>query len=143
MNFEKLRKEYPIFLYNNYKIFEDSNKINIEYEFEIKGLCKFNPKIEILKKNFIFKDIKSKIVENIIFNIGMVEAISYFKTTCSPQFLIKCGKLDSFQINWFKKLFYLGLGEFRFVNKIDVSQDEFVNIISEGEVINFEKDESN
>lgn len=135
MEIEVLRKEYPKFLYNDYKIFEDENKIYIEYEFEIENLSKFNPKIEILKKNFKFKDINSDVVKNIVFSMGMVEAISYFKATCSPQFFIKCGKLNEFQERWFKKLFYVGLGEFRYINNINISNDDWVEFISEGEEI--------
>ena len=139
MNFEELRKKYPKFLYNSYNIFEEDNKICIEYDFEIENLTKFKPRIEILKKEFVFKDIKSDIVKNMVFNLGLVEAISYFKATCSPLFFIKCGKLDSYQEKWFKKLFYLGLGEFRFINNIDISENEFVKFISEGEDIGFSR----
>lgn len=140
MTFETLRNNYPRFIYKKYNIFEEKDKIIIEYKFEIENLCEFSPKIEILKKNFKFKNLYSKTAENIIFNIGMVEAISYFKATCSPQFIIKCGKLDGFQTNWFKKLFYLGLGEFRFINNINISQDDFVEIISEGEKLNIQNE---
>ena len=143
MNFENLREKYPNFFYNSYEIFEKDNKICIEYNFEIENLVKFNPRIEILKKEFNFKDIYSPIVRNIVFNIGMIEAISYFKSVCSPQFFIKCGKLDAFQEKWFKKLYYLGLGEFRFVNKIKISEDNFVNFISQGEEIKLETDKEN
>lgn len=132
MNFLDLREKYPNFFYNSYKIDEDDEKVCIEYEFEIENLTKFNPKIEILKKSFEFKDINSDEVKNIVFSLGMIEAISYFKSTCSPQFFIKCGKLNDFQIKWFKKLYYLGLGEFRFINNIKISQEELVNFISEG-----------
>lgn len=133
MNFEELRNQYKRFIYNNYEIFEEDNKIIIKYDFEIENLVKFNPKVEILKKDFNFQNIDSDIVKNMVFNLGMIEAISYFKATCSPQFVIKCGKLDDFQEKWFKKLFYLGLGEFRYVNNINVSEDELLEFISEGE----------
>lgn len=133
--FEKLRTEYPKFIYNSYKIVDENEKICIEYEFEIEGLTKFNPKVEIIKKDFKFKDVNSNIVKNMVFNLGMVEAISYFKATCSPQFVIKCGKLDEYQEKWFKKLFYLGLGEFRYVNNIKISENEFFEFISEGEAL--------
>ena len=96
-----------------------------------------------LKKEFCFKDINSNKVKNIVFNLGMVEAISYFKATCSPQFIIKCGKLDSFQEKWFKKLFYLGLGEFRFVNNIDIKEEEFFEFISLGENLEVELETDN
>lgn len=142
MNFLDLRKKYPNFFYNSYKIDDDNKKVYIEYEFEISNLTKFHPRIEILKKNFKFKDINSKIVENIVFSLGMVEAISYFKATCSPHFFVKCGKLNDFQEKWFKKLYYLGLGEFRFKNNIKINEESFINFISEGkEIIAQETDE--
>ncbi len=135
MDFCEVREKYPKFIYNDYKITEEEDKIVIEYHFEIENLTKFNPRIEILKKNFKFNKINSNEVKNIVFNLGMVEAISYFKSTCSPQFFIKCGKLDAFQESWFKKLYYLGLGEFRFINNIKIEQNKLVEFISIGEEI--------
>ena len=142
MDFGKLREEYPNFIYNDYKITDLNDKLVIEYNFEIENLAKFNPRIEILKKEFNFKNINSKMVKNIVFNIGMIESISYFKATCSPHFCIKCGKLDCFQENWFKKLFYLGLGEFRYINNIKVKKEELVEFISMGEKIEVEENQS-
>ena len=135
MNFEELRVKYPRFIYKDYKIFEDENKICIEYDFEIENLVKFNPNIEVLKKEFVFKDINTSTVKNMVFSLGMIEAISYFKATCSPQFVIKCGSLDEYQRNWFRKLFYLGLGEFRFVNNINIEEENFIEFISEGKYL--------
>ena len=135
MDFCEVREKYPKFIYNDYKITEEEDKIVIEYHFEIENLTKFNPRIEILKKNFKFNKINSNEVKNIVFNLGMVEAISYFKSTCSPQFFIKCGKLDAFQESWFKKLYYLGLGEFRFIINIKIEQNKLVEFISIGEEI--------
>ena len=139
MDFNTLRKEYSKFIYNDYKISEDEEKIYVEYDFEIEGLSKFNPRIEILKKAFIKTDINSNNIKNIVFNLGMIEAISYFKATCSPQMVIKCGKLDDFQEKWLRKLYYLGLGEFRFVNNIVVSEEELVEFISLGDKLEIEE----
>lgn len=141
MMFESLRKEYPQFIYNDYKIWDENDKICIEYDFEIENLTKFKPKVELLKKEFDFKNIESNKVKNIVFNLGMVEAISYFKATCSPQFVIKCGKLDRFQEKWFRKLFFLGLGEFRYVNNIKASEEEFIEFISCGENLEISEEE--
>lgn len=142
MDFCEVREKYPKFIYNDYKIREEEDKLVIEYDFEIENLTKFNPRIEILKKNFKFNKINSNEVKNIVFNLGMVEAISYFKSTCSPQFFIKCGKLDDFQENWFKKLYYLGLGEFRFINNIKVEQNKLVEFTSIGEDIDVKPNEN-
>lgn len=133
--------DYPKFIYQSYEINEDDSKIIIKYFFEIPGLTTFEPTIEILKKDFKWKDIHSNKVKNIVFNLGMVEAISYFKATCSTEFVINCGYLDEYQAQWFKKLFYLGLGEFRFINKISTSMEDFVHFVSNGENIEVEEKE--
>ena len=72
MKFEDFRKEYPRFIYNNYKISETNKNICIEYDFEIEKLTKFNPKIEILKKEFKIRNINLAKVKNMVFNLGLV-----------------------------------------------------------------------
>ena len=132
-------EEYPNFVYKNYSILEDEDKIIFKYEFEIEGLTKFNHIIEILKKDFKWKNLKSKILENIVFNLGLVESISYFKATCSKNYIIKCGSIDVIQEKWFKKLFFLGLGEFRYKNNIKTLEEDFVKFKCLGERIIVEK----
>lgn len=143
MEFENLRNTYKKFIYHSYNISEDEKNIIFEYWFEIEGLEHFHPRIEILKKDFKFKNINSNIVQNMVFNLGMIEAISYFKATCSPQFFIKCGMLDEYQEQCFRKLFYLGLGEFRFINKINCNEKDFIEFISEGKKIELSKNNEN
>ena len=132
MEYKYLREKYDKFIYQGYKIAEDEQNIYLKYHFEIEGLTNFQPVLTIFKKNFAWKNLDSNIAKNIAFSIGMVEAISYFKATCSKYFYVKCGKLSKEQIQWFKKLIYLGTGEFRYKNGIKVSQEDFVQIITEG-----------
>ena len=127
------------FIYNNYEIIEDDNKICFLYDFEIENIAKFSPKYEILKKDFKWKHLKSNVLKNLVFNLGMCEAISYYKAVCSKQFYIKCGYLNSEQSIWFRKLFYLGLGEFRYRNNINISEEEFVEFVSEGKPLELEE----
>lgn len=133
MEFDELRSTYKTFVYKDYKIIDDKDKIVLKYYFEIPGLTTFEPSVEILKKNFKIENLNTKFTENLVFNLGMIEAISYFKATCSPEFVIECGNLDEKQEEWFRKIFYLGLGEFRFINKIKVSEEEFVKFVSKKE----------
>lgn len=135
MEYKGLREKYPKFIYQDYQIEDDEKNIYLKYHFEIEGLATFKPVLTILKKDFVWKNLDSKLAQNIAFHIGMIEAISYFKATCSPYFYVKCGKLADEQIQWFKKLIYLGLGEFRYKNKISTAQNDFVQIITEGESI--------
>lgn len=135
MEVTELREKYPNFRYKKYKIEEKEKEIIIEYEFEIENLDKFFPKIVIAKKDFIWRKINTKKIETLVFLLGMVEAISYFKLTCSKNFIIESGVLDSYTEKWFSDLYYFGLGEFRFRNNIDIKQNDFVNFISKGSTI--------
>ena len=127
-DFNKYREEYKEFWYNSYSITEDKEAIYIKYEFEIPNLTKFNPNLKILKKEMNFKSIESKQVQNMVFHIGLIELISYWKTTCSPKVLIKCGHLNEEQIGWWKKLYFYGLGELFYTNGIETNIDDFMNI---------------
>ena len=42
----------------------------------------------------------NNIAKNIVFNIGMIEAISYLKATCPPKFIVECGYLNEEQKQW-------------------------------------------
>lgn len=145
--FNQYRQDYKEFLYNGYSIKEDEEAIYIEYDFEIANLTKFSPKLKILKKEMNFKSIDSNYVKNMVFHIGLIELISYWKSTCSPNIIIKCGYLNEEQINWWKKLYFYGLGELFYTNKIKTNIENFVNIecIANDNKIEYEtiKDESN
>ena len=138
MEFNSLRNTYKEFIYRNYEIIDNQDKIILKYFFEIPGVANFEPSIEILKKDFDIQNVNTEFTKNLVFNLGMIEAISYFKATCSPEFVIECGHLDEAQQKWFRKIFYLGLGEFRFVNKIEVKEEDFITFISKTEKINIE-----
>ena len=125
MTFNELREKYPTIIYNSYKIVENEDNYQIIFDFEIPNLTSFNPTLSISKKD-IKNDITSAIAKRIIFNIGMVELISYFKTTCSKNVVIKAGYLDESQKAWFQKLFYYGLGEFMYINDIHIEEEELL-----------------
>ena len=118
--FEELREKYPVFNYDGYKINRNAETINIEYNFSIDNLDSFKTCWTIPYKNIN----SEKILDKLIFSLGLVEAISYYKLTCAKQINIKCNKLTLNQIKFFKKLFYNGLGEFMFKNNINISEDE-------------------
>ena len=129
--FTKFREQYKEFIYHSYQISENENNIELRYEFEIPGLSKFEPKITIQKKDIKFESVNSDYIKYIVFNLGMVELISYWKCVCPKNVIIKCGYLDEYQIEWFKKLYYYGLGEYRYINNISISEQEMMNIVVE------------
>ena len=44
---------------------------------------------------------------------------SIYLTLTSKRIIIECGKLTDEQVEWYKKIYYYGLGEFRYINNID------------------------
>lgn len=126
--FENLRNKYKEFIYEKYEIIENNNEYEIIFHFNIPNLTTFEPKLIIEKENITNKNINKDFLEYLVFNIGLVELISYVKCTCSPNIIIKCGYLNNEQINWFKKLYYNGLGEFLYRNNINISEQELFNI---------------
>lgn len=128
--FTKFRKDYPVFEYNSYKITEKEDKIEVQYDFNIPGLSSFCPRWEFPKPNNQIDENIFKIFERVIFNLGMVEVISYLKTTCSPKLIVRAGYLNDEQIDWYKKLYVNGLGEFFYVNDIahEMNTQTFLDI---------------
>ena len=124
--FEELRIKYPDFIYEKYEIKENNNNYEITFYFNIPNLTTFEPKLIIEKNNI--KNTNKSFIEYLVFNIGLVELISYIKCTCSKNIKINCGYLDEYQIKWFKKLYYNGLGEFLYRNNINIKEEELFNI---------------
>lgn len=121
----KFRKEYPRFFYRGYSTEETLNELKITYTFEIEGLSEFTPTWTFPKKgNRQVKWSEDPLMKKMIFSLGMVELVSYWKITCSPQVVIEAGALNEDQILWWKDLYFNGLGEFFYVNKITEADPE-------------------
>ena len=129
--FNELREKYPIFEYNSYDIIETENSFEVSYSFAVPGLTEFKPTWSFPKpQGRVLDENSRKVLENTIFNLGMVEVVSYVKATCSPTLVVKCGSLNDDGIAWYKKLYINGLGEFFYRNNIveAMNVDTFLDI---------------
>lgn len=126
--FDTLRKEHPVFVFRSYDISESENQAEISFSFSIPGFAEFRPGWTFPKPNNIVVS-GDPVFERLAFSLGMAEAVSYWKAVCSPEFLVECGSLNDDQKEWWKKLWFLGLGEFFYINGIEISQQELVNIV--------------
>ena len=129
--YNTFRQDFPVFTYKNYKISESEDTIEIRYFFSIDGLAEFNPSW-IFPKPADFSAENDLTFERLAFSLGMAEAVSYWKAACSPVMHVECGELSPEQIQWWKKLYFLGLGEFFYINGINADMDSFINIESVG-----------
>ena len=127
--FLQLREKYPSFSYNGWQLTRENDEIKIAFDFSIDGLCDFHPSTRILVKELnIANDYNSEIAEKIVFNLGMVELISYWKCACPKIVNVKCGYLSEKDIKWYKKLYFGGLSEFFYINGIETDEESFMEI---------------
>lgn len=134
--FEALRKEYPFLEYSGYVATIEQVGLVVTYTFNLSDKHIFSPSFTIPRKRFLKKflseaDIESELFQNILFHIGMIELISYWKCACPPQVRIN-HELNEIQKSWFKNVYFQGLGEFFYTNSIQSDIDTFMNISSQG-----------
>ena len=111
--FLKLRKQFKKFTFDCYEIKKDSDKLQISYNFNLDNKYFFRPSIQIPLKQIIKSENITDInLKNIVFHIGMVELLSYWKAACPKQIVVKPFKLNEEQKLWWKNLYFNGLGEF-------------------------------
>ncbi len=131
--FLSFRKNFPDFFYENYSISRTKTSLHVTYHFNLADTYFFNPEIEILLRSFYdFDALGDELIENLVFQIGMVELISYWKAACPPHIIIRPGHLSEEQVRWWKKLYFNGLGEFFYLNEIETDVETFMEISSEG-----------
>ena len=125
--YNKCRSDYPIFTYQGYSYNIDNNGIRMTFDFSINGLSDFHP-TWFIPQIHRMANLDSSLIDEMVFSLGMVELISYWKIACPPTVVIKDRALSDEQISWWKKLYWGGLGEFYYTNGIDESLEDFMTI---------------
>jgi hypothetical protein len=138
--FDQLRVEYPFLEYVGFEADIDNAGIHVKYEFNLAGKFTFRPGFSIPRKRFYRnfptpEILQGPLYQNLLFQIGLIELISYWKAACSPQVIIKGQKLSEKQVSWWKTVYFQGLGEFFYTNDIKTSLNEFMTVSSFGEAI--------
>ncbi len=120
MKAKEFQKKYPKFIYRDYSYKISKNNLEIFFDFRIEPDIFFKPKIiiENIDKNKLKKAGES-VLDNLVFNLGLIEMLSYWKATCSKEIEVRAGSLDQSQIRWWKELISNGMGQFFYENKVD------------------------
>jgi hypothetical protein len=122
--FQTLRKKYTEFHYLNYAFEVKDNCITMQFFFQTNEL-RFSPKMTLKLGKYV-QNMNKNEINGLVFNIGLIELVSYWKATCSPKIVIHNYTLDKIQQKWWKKLYYKGLGEFFYQNEIKCYLNNFV-----------------
>ena len=130
--------KYPKFIYQKYFYKVSGKDLKIFFYFKIEHSSKaqsrkenevlfdhdisFRPEITI--KNIPGRSLGQ--LDNLVFHLGLIEMISYWKATCSPTIEVLAGCLDKNQIKWWQGLIMKGMGQFSFENKIPFQKPKII-----------------
>ena len=128
IKFNELREKYNTFIYDSFSVENTDEEVIFKFKFIIENLTTFEPEVRIIKNNLKLDDRLINNCKNAVFHIGLIELVSYWKATCSPNVIIKAGYINEEQINWFKKLYFYGLGELFYTNGIKTNIEDFMNV---------------
>ena len=119
-----LRRQYPVFEYEAYHYSDEADGLRIWFDFRM-GDTEFHPTALVERRPFLNFGTD---IDAIVFNIGMVELVSYWKCACPPTVKVLCGALSDEQIAFWRKLYWNGLGEFYYTNGIDETPEAFMHV---------------
>ena len=99
--YNALRKQYPTFCYQSFEYDITPEGMKITFLFTIGETITFMPTITIPQREFYkWNGITKEQYDLLVFNIGMIELISYWKATCSPTIVVKPYSLNEEQIKF-------------------------------------------
>lgn len=127
--FEALRGEFPSFTYEDFAYDLSAEGLKGSFRFLLGDRYAFTPSFFIPRKPFFLPDEEIRpCLSALIFHIGLIELISYWKAACPPEVFVKAGPLSATQAEWWKALYFNGLGEFFYLNGICTDAHSFMNV---------------
>ena len=131
--YDSLRETFESFCYQDFHYSVENGDFFARFDFVLDNI-EFHPNFRIPARQFYHWDsIPKPLLDNLVFHIGMIELISYWKIVCPKKVVIKPFALDAEQIRWWKKLYFNGLGEFFYVNGIKTNINDFMVIVNDKE----------
>lgn len=127
----QLREEYPFLSYDSVQWQRDDQKISIKFLFNLSDSIFFEPEWEIPICQTDTENLSDEDLSTLIFHIGMVELISYWKVACPFSVIIRPYQLTKEQLKFWKKLYFKGMGEFFHTNGIPADNEGFMELISQ------------
>lgn len=128
--YNDFRKTFPEFVYESYRYDVQSDGLHIVFTFRIGNDICFQPTAFIPTRPFLNFEQPTHAMDTLVFNMGMIELVSYWKCVCPPLVTVACGPLDEDQIAFWKKIYFNGLGEFFYINDIQTTIEDFMEIKS-------------
>jgi hypothetical protein len=127
--FDQLRAKHPRFTYEDYAVERDGEDLKLTFSFTMAPDLAFTPTTTLRGVDAArLARVPREALDGLAFHLGMIELLSYWKTACAPEIVIKAGALDAGQIAWWRDLILHGMREFFFVNGIDFRRDDLFTL---------------
>ncbi len=127
--FIAFREKYQTFSFESFKVKRFQREIRVTFYFSLDNVHHFSPQMRFrLNEASLLHPLSHDQLSLLLFQVGMVELISYWKAACPKKVVIKPYALTPGQIQFWKKLYYHGLGEFFYLNGIHTGLDDFMEI---------------
>ena len=126
--YQELRDKYRWFTYESFSIEREKYQYRIRFHFNLNNRQHFYPDTVI--PAFDMLNISEENWNVLAFHMGMIELVSYWKAACPPEVYIKPYRLEQDQMQWWKNLYFHGLGEFFHQNGIQASPGEFMQLFN-------------
>lgn len=123
---QEIRAAHPEFHYQGFQVEESGASLRVRFDFRIPPDIEFHPELVISGSHALPRKLPTGVIDNLVFHLGLIESISYWKAACSPRIIVRPGMLDETQASWWQDLVIHGMGEFFFVNGIDFAGPGFV-----------------
>jgi hypothetical protein len=127
--FQRFRAEFDFFAYESFSINETPDGLRIVFNFNLDDKYSFHPDIVFVRSKINWNKLPPSGLENFAFHLGLIELLSYWKAACPSRILIKPFRLGEEQIDWWKNVWFQGLGEFFYLNNIKTSKDDFADVV--------------
>ena len=138
-NFDKylrLRKENPRFVFDSYTYRLEDNQLSLTFKFIVPGRFEFHPGMRIRGIKGMLKedeDFSGEMLDRLVFHVGMMELVSYWKALCPPTIVLPENRLSPEELVFWRKLYFHGLGEFFYLNSVETDINTFVDFEGSGE----------
>ncbi len=132
-NYQKyllLRKQHPEFVYQDFSYRASGEVLEVEFTFSAGPGMDFKPRLKFHPGPGRLAATDPAKISSIVFHLGMIEMLSYWKAFCSPRAMILPFELTASQQAWWQKLYLAGLGEFLYTNGIPIPEKDFVRFDS-------------
>lgn len=105
------------FIFESFSFSPTSGLVELHYSLD--GEIQFTERVKFARKGMHSKNVDPALLERALFALHLIGGISYFKTYCPKQIIVRSGTLSKEQAAILNEIYTAGLGEFFYRNNID------------------------